>query len=79
MNSHDILSPTRSEHHDEYAKDCQAALRPALQDLVSQAEKAGWNREVVSEALLELSGALFRRSVADLLAADHQGGRTRKH
>ena len=50
-----ILPPKKSIGHPDRGVDCEDALRPAFQSLISQAEAAGWTAEEIESALLNLA------------------------
>ena len=50
-----ILPPKKSIGHPDRGVDCEDALRPAFQSLISQAEAAGWTAEEIESALLALA------------------------
>jgi len=50
-----ILPPKKSVGHPDRGVDCEDALRPAFQSLISQAEAAGWTAEEIESALLTLA------------------------
>ena len=49
-----ILPPKKSIGHPDRGVDCEDALRPAFQSLISQAEAAGWTAEEIESALRTL-------------------------
>ena len=70
-----MISPPKTDNdYADRAIDCQFALEPAFQQIAHDAEKAGWTKDDVSAALLELArnhikGVIsHRRSKTDLLA-----------
>jgi hypothetical protein len=60
-----IAPPMTTDDYADRSIDCQFAMEPAFQNLVRQAEVAGWYEEDVSSALLELARNHIKGTMAD--------------
>ena len=65
-----IAPPTTADDYADRAIDCQFAMEPAFQNLVRQAEVAGWYADDVSAALLELARNHIKGAMVDRRTQD---------
>ena len=57
-----IRNPDHEINAARYDNDCQDALAPHLDDLLNQAEAAGWDRSRAASALMYLAAKRLRSS-----------------
>lgn len=60
----DITAPKHPLEHPERGIDCEFAIEPTFQAVITAAVAAGWNEAEVAEAVLELA----RNHIAGMLA-----------
>ena len=61
-----ILPPEKAPGHPDRDVDCEDAMRPAFQNLINQAEAAGWTAEEIESALLALANDNIMHAVMAL-------------
>lgn len=61
----EIAPPKRPDDYADRNIDCQFAMEPAFQELLRQAEAAGWTEDDVAYATLELAGHNIKGIMAD--------------
>jgi hypothetical protein len=60
MTKRKVKPPHHALNHPEYQKSLQTQLRPLIDEVIAQAEKAGWQVQAIDYAVMVIAAANLR-------------------